>query len=115
VEGVHHAIEAGRWLVGRGVKNAIVTLGAQGSVFVSSDRVAHFPAPQVPVVDTTGAGDIFSGALMVALCEGKVIDDCIALASHAAALAVTRLGVIASIPTRQEVDRFLDETTATCK
>jgi ribokinase len=110
VDGIDRAAEAGRWLVRRGVKNALITLGRQGAVWVTCERVRHFSAPRVEAVDTTGAGDVFSGALMAALYEGRPMDECIRFAGHAAALSVTRLGVIESIPTRQEVDQFMAQS-----
>jgi ribokinase len=103
VDGVASALEAGRWFVARGVRNAIITLGDKGAVLVTANTVQHFPAVPVEPFDTTGAGDVFSGALMAAWHEGRPIDDCIRFATHAAALSVTRLGVIESIPDREEV------------
>ena len=97
------AAEAGLWFVQRGVKAAIVTLGQNGAVLVAGREVKHFPAPTVQAVDTTGAGDIFSGALMAALWAGDPVPASIEFASHAAALSVTRPGVIEAIPQRREV------------
>jgi len=59
------------------------------------------------VVDTTAAGDVFNGALVVALSEGKGMDDSVAFACRAAAISVTRLGAQASAPTREEVESFV--------
>ena len=97
------AAEAGLWFVQRGVKAAIVTLGQNGAVLVVGHDVKHFPAPRVEAVDTTGAGDIFSGAFMAALWAGESVPASIEFASRAAALSVTRPGVIEAIPERQEV------------
>lgn len=115
VDGVASATEAGRWFVARGVKNAIVTLGDKGAVLVTRDRVEHFPAVPVEPFDTTGAGDVFSGALMAAWHEGRSIDECIRFATCAAALSVTRLGVIESIPDREEVLALMRRTAETLR
>jgi ribokinase len=103
------AAEAGRWLVSRGAGSAIVTLGENGSVLVRGDRVTHFPAVRVEAVDSTGAGDVFSGALMAALAKGDSIDAAVMFASRAAALSVTRFGVVEAIPELAEVTASASE------
>jgi ribokinase len=107
VKDVRSAEAAGRWLMERGAGTAIITLGAQGAVLVTDNTVKHFPAPKVKAVDTTGAGDIFSGSFMSALAEGTPLDKAIRFANAAAALSTTRLGVIESIPAREEVAGML--------
>ena len=107
VEDATSAEKAGQWFLDHGVKTAIITLGEQGSVLVTDGKVAHFAPPQVDAIDTTGAGDVFSGALMTALSQGKTIEDSIVFANHAAALSVTRLGVIEAIPKLEEVLAFI--------
>ena len=109
------AKQAGQWFVSRGVGAAIVTLGEQGAVLVTNDGSRFFAAPRVEALDSTGAGDIFSGALMTALAQGKEPADAIIFASYAAALSVTRLGVVESIPPLDEVMAFMQQNpTATC-
>jgi ribokinase len=103
VRDVDGAEKAGRWFLERGVKTAIITLGEAGAVLVADGGRRHFRPPPVKAVDTTGAGDTFSGALMAALSRGEAIEDAIAFANGAAALSVTRLGVIESIPDLAEV------------
>jgi len=110
VDGVPSARQAGRWFLERGVKTAIVTLGDQGAVLVTADKVEHVPPPKVQALDSTGAGDVFSGALMTALAQGKKIEEAIVFANHAAALSVTRLGVIEAIPELSEVLAFMEKT-----
>jgi ribokinase len=107
VKDLHSAEAAGKWLVERGAGTAIVTLGAIGALLVTGNMVRHFPAPQVKAVDTTGAGDIFSGSFMSALAEGIPVAEAIRFANAAAALSTTRLGVIESIPAREEVADML--------
>jgi ribokinase len=108
VNDIASAEKAGKWLFGRGVKTAIITLGAQGAVLLNGDKIKHFSPPKVEALDSTGAGDIFSGALMTALSRDKNIEDAINFANHAASLSVTRLGVIESIPTLSEVMESLN-------
>jgi ribokinase len=120
VRGVASAEEAGQWFVDRGVKTAIITLGAEGAVLVAEGGRQHFRPPQVEAVDTTGAGDTFSGALMAALSKGQALEDAIVFANCAASLSVTRLGVIESIPDLAEVVALVQSSrctagTSTCK
>jgi len=103
VAGVREAKQAGRWLIDRGVKAALVTLGEIGVVCVSGTHAAHYAPPQVAAIDTTGAGDIFSGAFMAAFSGGGTLEESIQFANRAAAFSVTRLGVIEAIPRLEEV------------
>ena len=97
------AFEAGRWFLKAGVKKAIITLGEQGTVCVTPDHEQYFPPIRVNAVDTTGAGDVFSGSLMKALADEMPLDDAIVYANCAASLSVTKPGVVESIPTVEEV------------
>ncbi len=101
------ACKAGKWFLDRGVQVAIITLGSEGSVLVTKNGGTFFNTPKVNAVDTTGAGDCFSGALMASIAQDKSIEESILLASHAAALSVTKFGVIDSIPTLAEVEAFI--------
>lgn len=84
-----------------------MTLGADGVLLATSDGETHLPANRLPhVVDTTGAGDCFNGALAVALAEGSELADAVRFAQKAAALSVTKAGAQPSLPTRAEVDAF---------
>ena len=107
VDDVASAESAGRWLVKRGVKTAIVTMGERGAVLVDGKTSRHFPAPPVKAVDSTGAGDIFSGVFMSAVAAGKAMAEAIEFASAAAALSTTRMGVFESIPSPVEVGSFI--------
>jgi len=87
----------------------VVTAGDQGSWYVSADRVApvHQTAFVVPVVDTTGCGDVFHGAYAAALARGLPVAERLRFASAAAALKATRTGAQAGIPDRRAVEAFL--------
>lgn len=95
-------------LLAKGSQSVVVTLGAQGSVAVSHNERFHVPASQVTPVDTTAAGDVFCGALAVAIVEGKPLVKAIEFATAAASLSVTRMGAQPSIPTRAEIEAFLN-------
>jgi ribokinase len=91
----------------RGVKTVVVTLGEGGALARTADRVLHVPGVPVDAVDTTAAGDAFNGALAVAVGDGQPLDRALRFANTAAALACTRRGAQASLPTREEVERRL--------
>ena len=83
----------------RGVAHVAITLGAKGCY--AAGRI--HPCVKVKAVDTVAAGDTFNGAFVVALAEGKSVDEAIAFAQAAAARAVTRPGAQSSVPFRREV------------
>jgi ribokinase len=85
--------------------DVVVTLGAEGAAWARGGRViGRVPAVAVTAVDTTAAGDTFVGVLVALLAEGLDLPDALGPASHAAALAVSRLGSTTSMPTRAEID-----------
>ena len=108
---VDSALAAGRALRARGCGRAIVTLGARGSVFVDCDACWHVFAPSVPVVDTTGAGDAFNGALAAELAAGGSWLDSTRLATRAAASSVGRSGVLRGLPRRQDLSNIQQPET----
>ncbi|MBI2187703.1 MAG: hypothetical protein HYU37_11405 [Acidobacteria bacterium] len=79
-----------------------VTLGPRGAMLLAGDRLLHEPAHEVSVIDTTGAGDIFRGAFIVALLRGDSPEQILRFANAAAALSCTRIGAIASVPTVED-------------
>jgi len=87
----------------KGVKNVIITLGEMGAYIKSANFTGLVPGIKVTPVDTTAAGDVFNGALAVALSEGKDLQEAVVFANKAAAISVTRLGAQASAPYRSEV------------
>ncbi|EEY66355.1 ribokinase, putative [Phytophthora infestans T30-4] len=110
VNNVEDAIEASRFLQDQGAKDVLVTLGSDGSVFVPADgsKVLRQSAFKVDnVVDTTGAGDCYRGAFVVAFAEGRALQDCMLRASAASALCVQHAGALPSLPLTDEVVAFL--------
>jgi ribokinase len=90
-----------------GPSSVVITLGGEGAIAVTdggSDRVA---APEVDVVDTTGAGDTLCGAMVAALAEGRDFGDALRFGVYAASLAVTKEGAQTAIPRRDGIERFL--------
>lgn len=108
VTGAAAAAKACASLRARGVRTVIVTLGNRGAFLADVDGQRLVPGFKVKAVDTTAAGDIFNGALAVALAEGKALQAAVRFANAAAALSVTRLGAQPSAPKRREVDIFLE-------
>ena len=90
-----------------------VTLGGAGAVLYKQGReIARTAAYPVTVVDTTGAGDTFCGALAVALAEGQEPQAALSFAAAAGALAVTKPGAQPSLPWRAAVDELISENQA---
>lgn len=95
-------------LLSRGPRHVVIKLGAQGAFLAARDGLRrHIPAYKVRAVDTTAAGDAFNGALAVALLQGKSPVEAASFAAAVAALSVTRRGAQPSMPTAQEVAKFL--------
>ena len=101
------AASAAAWFRHRGVRLAVITLGAQGALVVDGDGARLVRGYAVEVVDTTGAGDAFAGALGVRLAEGAPIDEAPAFANAAGALAASRFGAQTSLPTRPEIQALM--------
>ena len=100
------ASQAAHFLLNKGVQNVIVTLGGAGAYFQNGQLKIKVDAPVLHAVDTTAAGDTFSGALAVAISEIENWEKAIRFAVEAASLSVTRLGAQASIPYRTELKSF---------
>lgn len=91
------------FLHSKGVRNVIVTLGDKGSMLYDGTSAVTVPAQKVEAVDTVAAGDTYSGALCVALSEGKDLVEAMAFATKASAISVTRNGAQPSVPYRHEI------------
>lgn len=92
-----------RFLVEKGIKNVIVTLGEKGSLLVNKEKVVHVEPFKVKAIDTTAAGDSYVGAFVTALSEGKDIVEAMKFASKCSSITVTRIGAISSLPTIDEI------------
>jgi len=97
--------EVARELISRGVKQIVMTLGEKGALIVTASSSRHIPALKMEAVDTTGAGDAFNAGLAVALSSGANLEHAVQFAVVTGGLAVTKEGVIPSLPRRDEVLR----------
>ncbi|MGH3088249.1 MAG: PfkB family carbohydrate kinase, partial [Rubrobacteraceae bacterium] len=104
--GAEGALEAASSLLSLGSRSAVVTVGASGAVYADGESSGHFSAPEVEVVDTTGAGDAFVGALAARLAEKDPLAKAVAFAVRAGAAAVTKEGAQGAHPTPEEVERL---------
>lgn len=107
VEDAAQAEAAARALLSAGPQAVVLKRGAAGALMATRNEVRHVPGFRVPVVDTTGAGDAFSAALLVAMAEGRELADAVRFANAAGALAVTRAGTLPAMPSRSKVEAFL--------
>lgn len=108
------AAEAAEKIRAMGVKNVLITLGAQGvyAAWQTPEGIAEelLAPPRVKAVDTTGAGDAFNGAFTAALAEGRTVPQALRFASGCASLSVTRAGAADSMPGREEILELVKET-----
>lgn len=101
------AEKAAKIMMGKGVGAVIITLGPRGAFIFSNTYKGLLPSYKVKTVDSTAAGDVFNGALAVAISEGQDLLDAARFANAAAALSVTKLGAQLSIPYKEEIHRLL--------
>lgn len=100
--------DTARSLLARGVRGVVLKKGSEGVyVAVAEGESAWVPSFPVQAVDTVGAGDCFNGAFAVGLLEGRTTEQAARFAAAAAALSVTRKGAQSSMPSRADVDDFL--------
>ena len=104
---VSTAAAACKPLLDAGVQSVITTLGKDGALITAGVGATRVPGFKVQAVDTTAAGDTFTGALGAALAERKPLEEAVLFANAAAALACTVHGAQVSIPTREQVDAKL--------
>lgn len=95
-------------LLKRGIKNAVITLGSKGLYFKNEREEIWMKAFKVKVVDTTAAGDAFMGGLACALFENRPIREALRFANAAGALATTKLGAQPSLPSRKQIEAFIE-------
>ncbi|NEW83840.1 MAG: ribokinase [Mariniphaga sp.] len=103
VKDTESAILAARNLHERGVKVVIITLGSKGALLYTGEEAKLISSPKVEAVDTTAAGDVFNGAIAVAISEGFDLEKAVEFACKAAAISVTRMGAQSSAPYWKEI------------
>jgi len=102
-------VAAAEELISRGVKNVIITRGAETTFLDSNSQITFLPVPiQTNPVDTVGAGDTFAGALAAALTQEMELAEAITYANCAAAISTTKQGAQASMPSKEEVKQRLN-------
>jgi len=106
---VESASKAADWLLAKGVKNVIITMGDKGALLANKSGKEIIERIKVKAVDSTAAGDAFTGALAYGFTNGKTLKESAMYANIVAAISVTRLGAQASMPTKQEVQIFAKE------
>jgi ribokinase len=107
VRDIDSAKKAAGALLAQGIKQVIITLGDRGFLLAADGSMDYIKPHKVRAVDSTAAGDAFTGALALGIADGKDIRQAALFANAVAAVSVTRLGAQSSMPTREEVETFL--------
>ncbi len=100
---------AAKKLLECGVKNVILTMGASGYLSAGKEGTEFVEARKVTAIDSTAAGDAFTGSLAVGLAKGQTVSEAALFANNVAAVSVTRMGAQPSMPTVEEIDKFIHE------
>lgn len=101
--------KAAHVMIEKGVKELIVTLGSKGSLYINEDTIKFKKSYKVEAIDTTAAGDSYTGALAVAFSKEQSVDEAMDFASKVGALTVMKEGAQTSLPTLQDVLNFKGE------
>jgi len=110
VKNENDAKEAASVILSKGVEMVIITLGAKGALLATKDEINIIGAHKVDAKDTTAAGDVFNGALALAIAEKKPIHEAIKFANAAAAVSITRMGAQPSAPEREEIEQMIPQS-----
>jgi ribokinase len=110
IDDIESAKKAAKFLNVKGIETVIITLGSKGALIYENDEYNLVQSFNVKAVDTTAAGDVFNGALAVAISEEKNIIEAVQFANCAAAISVTKLGAQASAPYRNEVEEMMQKS-----
>jgi ribokinase len=99
--------DAAQRILDFGIQTVIITLGKRGVFLATNDGMSLIPAYAVKALDSTGAGDVFSGSLATFLAEGISVEESVRMAIASASISVTRMGAQTSAPSRSEIDNFI--------
>lgn len=104
------ALKAAKVIYNMGVKKVLITMGKAGCyLYTGDDDGKLIPGYEVEAIDTTGAGDAFNGGLAYALSTGRELKEAITYANAVAALSVTKVGTSPAMPSKEEVNLFLEQ------
>src|SRR5439155_18435941 len=112
---IHDEAAAAQALLERGPHYVVITLSERGAVYADGAQVASIRAPKVDVVDTTGAGDAFVGALAVQWTAGAPLEEAARFACAAGGRACTQTGAQAALPRVREVLALLNRPRGTAR
>ncbi|MHC5060528.1 MAG: ribokinase [Planctomycetota bacterium] len=101
------AAKAADVLMGKGIETVLLTMGSRGAYIATAEFKELIAGFKVKAVDATAAGDVFNGALAVAIAQEKPLREAVSFANAAAALSVTKLGAQPSAPTKEDIEKFL--------
>jgi len=107
VTNLNSAKRASQKLLKMGVKSVVMKLGQKGALLVNKEDEEYFPGIRVPVVDTTAAGDAFTGAFAYIYLKEEDLRKSVKYANYVGALTVTKFGAQPSIPEKSEVEKFI--------
>ncbi|HEX6035801.1 MAG TPA: ribokinase, partial [Anaerolineales bacterium] len=110
VRDISSAESAAKGLLAQGAQTVIVTLGANGALIVNKEITKHIPSFNVDVLDTTAAGDAFIGGFASALLQDKSLEEAVRYGCACGALAATKFGAQPSLPTKEDVEKFLNQS-----
>ena len=110
IENITSMARVSEYFLSKGTKIVVLKLGNDGCFLATTTLKKHFPIfKDVKVVDTTAAGDAFTAALAVGVLEGKSIEETVTYANAAGSLAVTKIGAQSSLPTKKDLEVFINE------
>lgn len=111
ITGRDKAIEALKKMKSMGFAVPMITMGKKGAIALESDTLVETNSFIVNAIDTTAAGDVFSGALTAKIAEGEKLHAAMKFAAAAAAISTTRKGAQNSVPAVREVEEFLNKNS----
>jgi ribokinase len=109
---IHAAKLIGSDLVARGADSVVITMGRRGCMVVDRNGADHIPAFEVELVDQTGRGDAFAGALAACCAVGDELRKAVKFASAAGALTCTKFGSLEALPSKAEIIELLQKEEA---
>ena len=99
---------AGRELINNGIENVLVKMGENGSLFLNNETEIYQKIYKVDALDTTGAGDSYMAGFVKSLSEGNNLKEAMNYGSICGAIAVTKIGAVPSLPSLEDVNKFIE-------